>query len=46
MDNENEKAIEMGNKESLVFVYLLNCTICIFFLFIGLDMYFASKPAL
>ena len=45
-DPENVRAIQMGNKESLIFIYMLNCTICVLFLFIGLVMYSASKPAL
>ena len=45
-DPENEKAIQMGNKESLIFIYYLNCTICILFAIIGLVMYYAAKPAL
>ena len=36
----------MGNKESLIFVYYLNCAVCILFGIIGLVMYFASAPAL
>ena len=38
-NTENLKAIEMGNKESLIFVYLLNCAICILFFIIGALMY-------
>ena len=45
-DPENEKAIQMGNKESLIFVYYLNCAICILFVIIGMVMYYAAKPAL
>jgi len=45
-DPENEKAVQMGNKESLIFVYYLNCAICILFAIIGLVMYYAAKPAL
>ena len=45
-DPENEKAIQMGNKESLIFVYYLNCAICVLFGIIGLVMYFSSSPAL
>ena len=36
----------MGNKESLIFVYYLNCAVCILFGIIGLVMYFSSAPAL
>ena len=36
----------MGNKESLIFVYMLNCAICILFFIIGAVMYSASKPAI
>ena len=30
-DIDNEKAVLMGNKESVIFVYMLNCVICILF---------------
>ena len=36
----------MGNKESLIFVYMLNCTICILFAIIGTVMYTATSDAL
>ena len=45
-DPENDKAIQMGNKESLIFVYYLNCAVCILFGIIGLVMYYSSGPAL
>ena len=45
-DPENEKAIQMGNKESLIFIYYLNCAICILFGIIGIVMHNAAKPAL
>ena len=45
-DPENERAVQMGNKESLIFVYYLNCATCILFAIIGLVMYFSSKPTL
>ena len=30
-DMENEKAVLMGNKESVIFIYMLNCVICVLF---------------
>ena len=36
----------MGNKESLIFIYYLNCVICILFGIIGIVMYSAAKPTL
>ena len=41
---ENEKAVLMGNKESVMFVYMINCVICILFLFSGILMWQAAKP--
>ena len=36
----------MGNRESVMFVYMLNCVICILFLIQGVLMWRAAKPTL
>ena len=45
-DMENEKAVLMGNKESVIFIYMLNCVICVLFLITGILMWRAAKPTL
>ena len=45
-DVEAEKAVLMGNKESIIFVYMLNCVACILFLIMGILMWRAAKPSL
>ena len=45
-DIENEKAVLMGNKESVMFIYMLNCVICVLFFIKGVLMWQASKPTL
>lgn len=44
-DLENEKAVLMGNKEGVMFIYMINCVICILFLIQGILMWQASKPS-
>jgi len=46
LDLENEKAVLMGNKESVMFIYMLNCVCCVLFLIQGILMWQASKPTL
>ena len=36
----------MGNREGVLFVYMLNCTLCILFLIMGILMFNASRPTL
>ena len=36
----------MGNKESVMFIYMLNCVICVLFFIKGVLMWQASKPTL
>lgn len=36
----------MGNKESVIFIYMLNCVICVLFLIQGILMWRAAKPTL
>ena len=43
---ENDKAVLMGNKESVLFIYMLNCVICVLFLITGILMWRAAKPTL
>ena len=43
-DLENEKAVLMGNKESVIFIYMVNCVICVLFLIQGILMWRAAKP--
>ena len=43
---ENDKAVLMGNKESVLFIYMLNCIICVLFLITGILMWRAAKPTL
>jgi len=43
-DVENEKAVLMGNKESVIFIYMVNCVICVLFLIQGILMWRAAKP--
>ncbi len=43
---ENEKAVLMGNKESIMFIYMVNCVICILFFIQGVLMWQAAKPTL
>ena len=45
-DMENEKAVLMGNKESVIFIYMLNCIICVLFLSTGVLMWRAAKPTI
>lgn len=45
-DMENEKAVLMGNKESVIFIYMLNCVICVLFFITGILMWRAAKPTL
>lgn len=46
IDIDSEKAALMGNRESIMFVYMLNCVICILFLIQGILMWRAAKPTL
>ena len=34
----------MGNKESVIFIYMVNCVICVLFLIQGILMWRAAKP--
>ena len=43
-DVESQKAVLMGNKESVLFVYMINCIVCILFLIQGILMWRAAKP--
>ena len=36
----------MGNKESVIFIYMVNCTICVLFLIQGILMWRAAKPTI
>ena len=45
-DMENEKAVLMGNKESVIFIYMLNCVICVLFFISGILMWRAAKPTI
>ena len=36
----------LGNKESIMFIYMLNCTICILFFIMGVLMFNAARPTL
>ena len=36
----------MGNKESVLFIYMLNCVICVLFMITGFLMWRAAKPTL
>lgn len=45
-DMENEKAALMGNKESVLFVYMINCVICVIFFIQGILMWQAAKPTI
>ena len=36
----------MGDRESVIFVYMLNCVICIIFLIQGVLMWRAAKPTM
>jgi len=44
MDPENEKAVLMGNRLSIIFVYGMNLGICACFFLIGVILYYSSKP--
>ena len=43
---ETEKAVLMGNKESVLFIYMVNCVICVLFLIQGIIMWRAAKPTI
>ena len=45
-DVENQKAVLMGNKESVLFIYMINCVVCILFFITGFLMWRAAKPTL
>ena len=45
-DMEGEKAVLMGNKESVIFIYMVNCVICILFFIQGILMWRAAKPTI
>ena len=45
-DIENEKAVLMGNRESVMFIYILNCVVCVLFFIQGVLMWRAAKPTL
>lgn len=45
-DIENEKAVLMGNKESVMFVYMINCVICVIFFIQGTLMRNAARPTM
>ena len=36
----------MGNKEAVIFIYMINCVICILFLIQGILMWRAAKPTI
>ena len=46
MDLENEKAVLMGDRESVMFVYMINCVICSLFFIQGILMWRAAKPTI
>ena len=45
-DMEYEKAVLMGNKESIIFIYMINCVICLLFFIVGIIMWQAAKPTI
>ena len=45
-DLDNERAVLMGEKEGIVFVYMINIVICILFVIVGILMVSAARPSL
>ena len=45
-DLDNERAVLMGEKEGIVFVYMINIVICILFVIVGILMVAAARPSL
>ena len=45
-DLDNERAVLMGEKEGIVFVYMINIVICILFVIVGILMVTAARPSL
>ena len=45
-DIDNQKAVLMGNKESIIFVYMINTVVCVLFFIQGVLMWRAAKPTI